>query len=79
MFRFEKTNSPRMIQQLINELVGPDESKKFWQQYLANYIQQPDIRYLRSIGMNSIRIPFHYKLFTDEEYLGGRGEKRGFA
>ncbi len=79
MFRFEKTNSPRMIQQLINELVGPDESKKFWQQYLTNYIQQPDIRYLRSIGMNSIRIPFHYKLFTDEEYLGGRGQKRGFA
>ncbi len=79
MFRFEKTNSPRMIQQLINELVGPDESKKFWQQYLTNYVQQPDIRYLRSIGMNSIRIPFHYKLFTDEEYLGGRGEKRGFA
>lgn len=79
MFRFNKTNSPRMIQQLLNELVGPGESKLFWERYLQNYIQLPDIKYLKSIGMNSIRIPFHYKLFTDEEYLGGRGEKRGFA
>jgi endoglucanase len=31
------------------------------------------------VGMNSIRIPFHYKLFTDEDYLGGHGEKRGFT
>ena len=79
MFRFEKTSSPRMIQQLITELIGPDEAKLFWKKYLNNYIQKEDIRFLRSLGMNSIRIPFHYKLFTDEEYLGGRGEKRGFA
>lgn len=79
MFRLEKTSSPRLIQQVITELIGPDEAKLFWQQYLKNYIQKEDIHYLRSLGMNSIRIPFHYKLFTNEEYLGGSGEKRGFA
>ena len=79
MFKFQKANSPRLIQEVINELVGPDESKKFWQQYLNNYIQPADIHYLHAIGMNSIRIPFNYRLFTEEDYLGGRGEKRGFA
>ena len=29
--------------------------------------------------MNSIRIPFNYRLFTNEDYMGGRGEARGFA
>lgn len=79
MFKFQKANSPRLIQEVINELVGPDESKKFWQTYLNNYIQAADIQYLHRIGMNSIRIPFNYRLFTDEDYLGDRGEKRGFA
>jgi endoglucanase len=79
MFKFKTASSPRLIQEVINELTGPEESKKFWQQHLHNYVQQADIHYLRSVGMNSIRIPFHYKLFTDEDYLGGHGEKRGFA
>lgn len=79
MFKFKKANAPRLIQTVINELIGPDAAKAFWEKYLSSYITYDDIHYLRSIGMNSIRIPFHYKLFTDEDYLGGRGPTRGFA
>lgn len=78
MFKFQHTSSPRLIQEAIHQLIGPEAAKSFWQTYLDNYTTQDDIRYLKSIGMNSIRIPFHYKLFTDEDYLGGRGEARGF-
>jgi len=79
MFKFKNANSPRFIQTLINELIGPGGAKIFWKKYLDNYITRDDIHYLRSTGMNSIRIPFHYKIFTDEEYLGGQGSARGFA
>ncbi|MES1216027.1 MAG: cellulase family glycosylhydrolase [Bacteroidota bacterium] len=79
MFKFKKTSSPRLIQEAFNQLIGPDAAKIFWKKYLESYITHDDIHYLRSIGMNSIRIPFHYKLFTDEDYLGGRGAARGFA
>ena len=79
MFKFQHASSPRLIQEVLNELIGPAESKIFWNQYLQNYITHDDIKYLKEMGMNSIRIPFHYKLFTDEDYLGGRGEARGFA
>jgi aryl-phospho-beta-D-glucosidase BglC (GH1 family) len=79
MFKFKHSSSPRLIQEVLNELVGPDAATAFWKKYLDNYITREDIRYLKSIGMNSIRIPFHYKFFTNEDYLGGRGEKRGFA
>jgi aryl-phospho-beta-D-glucosidase BglC (GH1 family) len=79
MFKFKDAVSPRMINEVISELIGPAGARQFWKSHLVNYITRQDIRYLRSTGMNSIRIPFHYKLFTDEDYLGGRGEARGFA
>jgi endoglucanase len=78
MFKFKNTSSPRLINQLFNELIGPAETKKFWKQYLQNYITAEDIHYLKSIGMNSIRLPFHYKLFTEEDYLGQNNANHGF-
>ena len=63
MFKFKKTNSPRLINQLINELIGPEKTMNFWQNYRNNYITVDDINFIKQAGFNSIRIPFHYKLF----------------
>ncbi|MEO6722813.1 MAG: cellulase family glycosylhydrolase [Ferruginibacter sp.] len=79
MFKFKNTSSPRLIQEMLTELAGPDEAAAFWKKYLDNYITKDDIHFLATSGMNSLRIPFHYKLFTNEEYLGGHGKTRGFA
>lgn len=79
MFKFRTTNSPRLIDQALNELIGPAETAAFWRQYFDNYITERDIHYLKTIGVNSIRIPFNYRLFTNESYLGSQGESRGFA
>lgn len=78
MFKFKDASSPRMINQIFTELIGPDKTAAFWEKYLDNYITQEDIRYLKSSGMNSIRIPFHYKMFTSESYLGSNDPNRGF-
>ena len=78
MFKFTKTNSPKMINEAITELLGPADAARFWDTYLHTYIQQADIHYLKSIGVNSIRIPFNYRLFTHEDYLGGNDADRGF-
>ena len=78
MFKFQKTNSPRLINEALTELIGPDETKIFWQKYLNTYITHADIHYLKTIGVNSIRFPFNYRLFTNEDYLGARGDARGF-
>ncbi len=79
MFKLKQVNSPRLINEVITELLGPAATVEFWKKWLEAYITEEDIHYLRKIGMNSIRIPFHYRLFTNEDYLGGRGEARGFA
>ena len=78
MFGFSKTNSAWMIDLLLKEAVGPDEAARFWQQFKDNYITEADIRYIKSTGANTIRLPFHYKLFTHEDYMGLTDEQDGF-
>jgi endoglucanase len=79
MFKFNKTNSPRLINEAITELLGPAEATLFWKAYQDTYITAPDIHYLKSIGVNSIRIPFNYRLFTTEDYMGQNDPDRGFV
>jgi endoglucanase len=78
MFKFKATSSPRLINQLFTELIGPDATRDFWERYLHTYVTQTDIHYLKSIGVNSIRVPFNYRLFADETYLGTSNPNRGF-
>jgi hypothetical protein len=77
MFKFKKANSPRLVNSVITELIGPSDAKKFWIDFQNNYITYEDIKYLKSIGVNSIRVPFNYKLFCNETYLWNT-ESRGF-
>jgi hypothetical protein len=72
MFKMNQVNSPRKIDEMLYELVGPDSLQVFWSGFLNNYITHDDIKYLKSIGSNHIRLPFHYKMFTDDLYMGER-------
>lgn len=78
MFGFKRTSSARLIDQAFREMVGPDFTNQFWKLFKDHYITRDDIRYIRKTGMNTIRIPFHYKLFTDEDYMGLSVAQDGF-
>lgn len=79
MFGFSKTNSAWMIDLMIKEMVGPDRAAEFWRGFKDNYITAADIRFIASCGANTIRLPFNYKLFTDEDYMGLTACQDGFA
>ena len=79
MFGFKKVNSPHFINEMLCQLVGPDEAAAFWAEYKDRYITREDIRFIASCGANVIRLPFHYKLFTDEDYMGLTSNQDGFA
>ena len=72
MFKLGQVNAPHQIDEMLHQLVGPDSLQAFWTKYLDNYITHDDIRYLKRIGCNHIRLPFNYKLFTDDVYMGQR-------
>src|SRR2546421_1291007 len=76
MFKFKSANSPRLIQVVINQLVGEDEARRFWKTYRDNYVTAEDIRFIKRAGFNSVRVPFSYRLFvseTDPQRLEGVG------
>ena len=78
MFGFGRTNSAWMIDLLFKEAVGPDQTAEFWRQFKDNYVTKADIDFIAQQGANTIRLPFNYKLFTDEDYMGQTGEKDGY-
>ena len=79
MFLFKDVSSYRLIDQAFREMVGSDFTAQFWKAFKDNYITREDIAYIKQTGMNSIRLPFHYKSFTDEDYLGLKSNQDGFA
>lgn len=79
MFGFNKTNSGRFINEMFCQLVGPGFTSDFWKKFKDNYITRKDIEFIASTGANTIRLPFHYKLFTDEDYMGLTAAQDGFA
>jgi hypothetical protein len=64
--------SPREIEAFVSELIGPADATQFWHAYRRAYITEEDIRYLSQTGVNSIRIPLHYKFFMP-------GNEEGFT
>lgn len=79
MFLFKDVSSYRLIDQAFREMVGPDFTDQFWKAFKDNYITREDIAYIKQTGMNSIRLPFHYKSFTEEDYMGLKSNQDGFA
>lgn len=78
MFGFEKTNSATLIDLMFRELVGPEFTDGFWKSFKDNYITRDDIAFIAAQGANTIRLPFNYKLFTDEDYMGLKSSQDGF-
>ena len=70
MFGFKGgPQSAREIEAFFNELIGPDAAVEFWRRWRQAYITADDINLIARSGLNSVRIPLHYKFFEQ----GGEG------
>jgi len=67
MFKFEKQKSPKQIDAVLAHLVGRDGADAFWQAFRARYIAADDLRFIRSVGFNVVRLPMHHALFAEPE------------
>jgi len=67
-----------MIYDLFDILIGEEDANKFWDSFRENYITKDDIHFIKSLGFNSIRIPFNWKLFITE-YPERKSEGVGYA
>ncbi len=74
MFKFEVAKAPRQIYGAFDRLLGADKAASFWKQYRDTYVAQDDIRFIASVGFNTVRIPLHWNLFmSDDGTMTGDG------
>jgi endoglucanase len=83
MFDFKRKRAPSEIADVIGALIGPQEAARFWQQFRADYIAEPDIRFIKAAGFNTVRVPLHWRLFVEpgdaEDGSADRFEGPGWA
>jgi len=77
MLKIPGYGSPTSIRTMIENLIGPQNTEQFYAQYEANYVNATDIEQIAQWGFNSIRLPFHYKVFYDTG--SGTFREEGFA
>lgn len=68
MWKFEPPGpqSPREIEALIADLVGPARATEFWRGFRDNFITESDIARIAAEGMNHVRLPMNARLlFSD--------------
>ncbi|MBS1565088.1 MAG: cellulase family glycosylhydrolase, partial [Bacteroidetes bacterium] len=84
MFRLANLGQQYRIREKIQEVVGPEKTALFYDQWLANHTTRRDIDSMAAWGFNSIRLPMHYGLYTlpvDQEPVPGQNTwlEKGFA
>ena len=68
----ESAQSPREIEELSYQLIGPEKAEAFWKEWRETYITEGDIDRLKAMGFNSVRVPIHWKFFDAENAEGFR-------
>ena len=67
MWRFGDTGDrPRRIEQIVTDLIGPENARRFWTDFRRNYITEDDIKRIRQLGYNSVRPALNSRLFLSE-------------
>ncbi len=73
MFHFDGgPQSPREIEDLTAELIGPEKAAAFWHRWRETYVTEADIDRVKREGFNSVRVPIHWKLFDSDDAEGFR-------
>ncbi len=83
MFKLSNLGQQYHIKEKIQDVVGQEKTKQFYDQWLLNHTTKTDVDSLAAWGFNSIRLPMHYNLYTlpvEEEPVAGQNTwlEKGF-
>lgn len=53
--------------QKLTTLLGPVQTKQFYDAWLTNHVTQVDINQVKAWGFNAVRLPLHYEYFVNLE------------
>ena len=83
MFKLANLGQQYKIRAKIQDVVGEEKTKQFYEGWLKNHTTKADIDSMAAWGFNSMRLPMHYNLYTlsvDEEKKPGENTwlEKGF-
>jgi hypothetical protein len=84
MFRVGNIGQQYKIRAKISELVGPEKTQAFYDEWLRSHTNKRDIDAMAAWGFNSVRLPMHFNGYTlpvEEEPAPGQNTwlEKGFA
>ena len=53
------------IRDAFDRIYGADAARRFWETYYRCYVDDADLRFLKSLGINCLRIPINAREFAD--------------
>ena len=65
MFKFKYALAPKEIAAVVHSLIGAEAASRFWTQFRDVYITEDDIRFIKSAGFNTVRVPLNWRLFVE--------------
>lgn len=66
------------IRRCIEKVHGKENARTFWNEYYQRFLGEADIRFIKELGFNSIRLSFSWRIFESDAGDGAFDEK-GFA
>jgi endoglucanase len=51
----------------VEQVLGPELTQIFYDRFIEHFFTEQDAAYLASLGINTIRVPFHYKFFERDD------------
>ena len=64
MFRIYNEGQQHRIRKRLEDLTSTEQTKEFYDTWLANGTRKIDVDSMKSWGFNSVRLPMHYNLYT---------------
>lgn len=58
------------IREAFTSAYGAENADLFWNTYYQCFVNEYDIRFLKSLGVNALRVPLNYRLFEDDAKPG---------
>lgn len=69
-FMLRIPGSEKRIREVFAEVYGAAKADRFFEELLTNFIAEDDFRFLKSLGINCLRLALSYRYFEDDQNPG---------
>ncbi|WP_243111205.1 glycoside hydrolase family 5 protein [Acutalibacter sp. 1XD8-33] len=66
------------LRKAVASVFGEETARRFFDAFIRSFVTEQDFSFLKSLGVNVVRVPFNYRLFIDDNAPGAY-KPEGFA